>query len=187
MAKRDYYEVLAVAKAAGAPEIKSAYRKLAQKYHPDRNPGDAEAEEKFKEAAEAYAVLSDTDKRTRYDHYGHQGGDDCLRAVGEVMREVFQRAGELPARYGGEEFAVVLPGVSEENALKAASKLLKALAQRAIPHEFSDAAPHLSLSIGLASALVELDRDADWFIARADEAMYLSKKAGRNRVTAARI
>jgi molecular chaperone DnaJ len=73
MAKRDYYEVLAVTKAANAQEIKSAYRKLAQKYHPDRNPGDTEAEEKFKEAAEAYAVLSDTDKRTRYDHYGHQG------------------------------------------------------------------------------------------------------------------
>lgn len=73
MAKRDYYEVLAVAKTASAQEVKSAYRKLAQKYHPDRNPGDAEAEECFKEAAEAYAVLSDTDKRTRYDRYGHQG------------------------------------------------------------------------------------------------------------------
>src|SRR5947208_3783485 len=73
MAKRDYYEVLAVAKAASAQEITSAYRKLAQKYHPDRNPGDVEAEESFKEAAEAYAVLSDTDKRARYDRYGHQG------------------------------------------------------------------------------------------------------------------
>jgi len=73
MAKRDYYEVLGIAKTAGAPEIKSAYRKLAQKYHPDRNPGDTEAEERFKEAAEAYAVLSDTDKRARYDRYGHQG------------------------------------------------------------------------------------------------------------------
>jgi molecular chaperone DnaJ len=73
MAKRDYYEVLGVAKTASAQEIKSAYRKLAQKYHPDRNPGDTEAEEHFKEAAEAYAVLSDTDKRARYDRYGHQG------------------------------------------------------------------------------------------------------------------
>lgn len=73
MAKRDYYEVLGVGKTAAAQEIKSAYRKLAQKYHPDRNPGDQEAEERFKEAAEAYAVLSDTDKRARYDRFGHQG------------------------------------------------------------------------------------------------------------------
>jgi molecular chaperone DnaJ len=73
MAKRDYYEVLGVEKTAGQQEIKSAYRKLAQKYHPDRNPGDKEAEESFKEAAEAYAVLSDADKRARYDRFGHQG------------------------------------------------------------------------------------------------------------------
>ena len=65
--------MLAIAKSASAQEIKSAYRKLAQKYHPDRNPGDSEAEERFKEAAEAYAVLSDADKRARYDRYGHQG------------------------------------------------------------------------------------------------------------------
>jgi molecular chaperone DnaJ len=71
--KRDYYEVLGVAKTASGGEIKSAYRKLAVQYHPDRNPGSAEAEEKFKEAAEAYAVLSDADKRARYDRYGHQG------------------------------------------------------------------------------------------------------------------
>ena len=73
MAKRDYYEVLGVERSASAQEIKSAYRKLAQKYHPDRNPGDKEAEESFKEAAEAYAILSDADKRARYDRFGHQG------------------------------------------------------------------------------------------------------------------
>jgi molecular chaperone DnaJ len=71
--KRDYYEVLGVAKTASGAEIKSSYRKLAVKYHPDRNPGDREAEERFKEAAEAYAVLSDDDKRARYDRFGHQG------------------------------------------------------------------------------------------------------------------
>jgi len=71
--KRDYYEVLGVAKDATAQDIKSAYRKLALKLHPDRNPGDAEAEEKFKEAAEAYSVLSDGEKRQRYDAYGHAG------------------------------------------------------------------------------------------------------------------
>jgi molecular chaperone DnaJ len=73
MAKRDYYEVLAIARNAGQQEIKSAYRKIAVRDHPDKNPGDKEAEERFKEAAEAYAVLSDADKRARYDRFGHQG------------------------------------------------------------------------------------------------------------------
>jgi molecular chaperone DnaJ len=73
MEKRDYYEVLGVAKNATAEEIKKAYRKKAIQYHPDKNPGNKEAEEKFKEAAEAYEVLSDADKRARYDQFGHQG------------------------------------------------------------------------------------------------------------------
>jgi len=73
VSKRDYYAVLGVAKTAGDQEIKSAYRKLALKHHPDRNPGDKAAEEKFKEAAEAYAVVSDPDKRARYDRHGHAG------------------------------------------------------------------------------------------------------------------
>ena len=71
--KRDYYEVLGVQKNATAQEIKSAYRKMALKYHPDRNPGDKEAEEKFKEAAEAYSVLSDEQKRQQYDQFGFNG------------------------------------------------------------------------------------------------------------------
>ena len=75
MAKRDYYEVLGVAKTATADEIKKAYRKKAIQYHPDRNPGDKEAEEKFKEAAEAYEVLSNPDKRSRYDQFGFAGVD----------------------------------------------------------------------------------------------------------------
>lgn len=69
--KRDYYEVLGVSKTAGDDEIKKAYRKLAKKYHPDANPGDAEAEKKFKEASEAYAILSDSEKRKQYDQFGH--------------------------------------------------------------------------------------------------------------------
>ena len=75
MAKRDYYEVLGISKEASAEEIKKAYRKLAVKYHPDKNPGNKEAEEKFKEAAEAYAVLSDADKKAKYDRFGHAGVD----------------------------------------------------------------------------------------------------------------
>ncbi|MEL6802811.1 MAG: DnaJ domain-containing protein, partial [Bacteroidota bacterium] len=75
MAKRDYYEVLGVSKGATDNELKKAYRKLAMKYHPDRNPDNKEAEEKFKEAAEAYEVLSVADKRARYDRLGHAGVD----------------------------------------------------------------------------------------------------------------
>ncbi len=78
MAKRDYYEVLGVSKNASADDIKRAYRRMAMKYHPDKNPGDKEAEEKFKECAEAYEVLSDAEKRKRYDQYGHEG----LRGMG---------------------------------------------------------------------------------------------------------
>jgi molecular chaperone DnaJ len=73
MGKRDYYEILGLDKNASEDEIKKAYRKLAMKFHPDKNPGDKEAEEKFKEAAEAYEVLSDTEKRNRYDRFGHSG------------------------------------------------------------------------------------------------------------------
>ena len=68
--KRDYYEVLGVSKSASESEIKKAYRKLALKFHPDKNPGDASAEDKFKEAAEAYEVLSSAEKKSRYDQYG---------------------------------------------------------------------------------------------------------------------
>ena len=73
MSKRDYYEVLGVSRSATEQEIKSAYRRLAVRYHPDKNPGDAAAEEKFKEAAEAYSVLSDSEQRPRYDRFGHAG------------------------------------------------------------------------------------------------------------------
>lgn len=73
MTKRDYYEVLGVTREASDADLKSAYRKLALQYHPDRNPNNPEAEEKFKEAAEAYSVLSDAEKRARYDQFGHQG------------------------------------------------------------------------------------------------------------------
>ena len=82
MSKADYYEVLGVSRDASDQELKSAYRKQALKYHPDRNPGDHAAEEKFKEASEAYQVLSDADKRAAYDRYGHAGLSGAGRSDG---------------------------------------------------------------------------------------------------------
>ncbi|MBR1644179.1 MAG: molecular chaperone DnaJ [Bacteroidales bacterium] len=98
MAKRDYYEVLGVDKGASADDLKKAYRKLALKYHPDRNPGDKEAEEKFKEAAEAYGVLSDADKRARYDQFGHAGVDGMGGMGGGAemnMDDIFSQFGSI--------------------------------------------------------------------------------------------
>ncbi|HNS29147.1 MAG TPA: molecular chaperone DnaJ [Tenuifilaceae bacterium] len=101
MPKKDYYEVLGVTKNAGKDEIKKAYRQMAIKYHPDKNPGDAAAEEKFKEAAEAYEVLSDDNKRARYDHYGHaafNGGAGGFRSGGMSMEDIFAQFGDV---FGG--------------------------------------------------------------------------------------
>ena len=106
--KRDYYEVLGVARDATADQIKSAYRKLAMKYHPDRNPGDKAAEEKFKEAAEAYDVLHDTEKRQRYDQFGHQafegGAGGGYGAGGMSMDDIFSMFGDLFGGRGGGGF-----------------------------------------------------------------------------------
>ena len=132
-------------------------------------------------------LMCDVDFFKRYnDAYGHQGGDDCLRMVGAIMREVFRRAGELPARYGGEEFTVILPGIAKDQAERVGEKLRKAIADRAMPHKGSDVAPFVTLSIGVSTA-IELtdDTTADWLVARADEALYKSKAGGRNRVTCA--
>ncbi len=96
MAKRDYYEILGVAKSASADEIKKAYRKVAMQFHPDRNPGDKAAEEKFKEAAEAYEVLSDGEKKAQYDRYGHAGVNSRGGgAHGMNMDDIFSNFGDI--------------------------------------------------------------------------------------------
>lgn len=102
MAKRDYYEILGVEKNASAEEIKKAYRKKAIQYHPDKNPGDKDAEEKFKEAAEAYDVLSDQQKRQRYDQFGHAGMGGASQQGGGFggmsMEDIFSQFGDI---FGG--------------------------------------------------------------------------------------
>lgn len=96
MSKRDYYDVLGVSRQADAAEIKSAYRKLAIKYHPDKNPDDPTAEEKFKEAAEAYEVLSDPEKRARYDQFGHAGTSSNFGGgAGMNMEDIFSQFGDI--------------------------------------------------------------------------------------------
>jgi molecular chaperone DnaJ len=106
MAKRDFYEILGVSKSATAKELKSAYRKLAIKYHPDKNPDNPEAEAKFKEAAEAYEVLSDADKKARYDRFGHQGmnmggGGRGGFQGGMTMEDIFTQFGDVFGDSGG--------------------------------------------------------------------------------------
>jgi molecular chaperone DnaJ len=104
MTKRDYYEVLEVTRNASGDEIKKAYRKMAIKYHPDKNPGDHAAEEKFKEAAEAYEVLSNEDKRARYDRFGHAGvgsaAGNGFGGQGMNMEDIFSQFGDI---FGGGE------------------------------------------------------------------------------------
>ena len=104
MAKRDYYEVLGVSKSASDDEIKKAYKKMAIKYHPDRNPGDKEAEARFKEAAEAYDVLRDPQKRARYDQFGHEGLNGAGGfggGQGMNMDDIFSMFGDIFGGHGG--------------------------------------------------------------------------------------
>lgn len=100
MAKRDYYEILGIDKSASPAEIKKAYRKMAIKYHPDKNPDDKDAEANFKEAAEAYEVLSDADKKARYDQFGHQAfeGTGGFGGGGMNMDDIFSQFGDI---FGG--------------------------------------------------------------------------------------
>lgn len=108
MAKRDYYEILGIDKSANASEIKKAYRKMALKYHPDKNPDDKEAEAKFKEAAEAYEVLSDADKKAKYDQFGHQAFDGAggFGSGGMNMDDIFSQFGDIfGGAFGGGGFS----------------------------------------------------------------------------------
>ena len=95
MTTRDYYEILGVPRTADEAAIKSAYRKLALKYHPDRNPDDKKAEERFKEAAEAYAILADAEKRSRYDQFGHAGVGGAAGGAAGFDPTIFADFGDI--------------------------------------------------------------------------------------------
>jgi molecular chaperone DnaJ len=121
MAKKDYYEVLGVSKNAEADEIKKAYRKLAIKYHPDKNPDDPSAEDKFKEAAEAYEILSNPEKRSRYDQFGHQGAQGGFNGGGMNMEDIFSQFGDVFGGGGG--FGDFFGGGSRGRSVKKGSNL----------------------------------------------------------------
>ncbi|MBX9852914.1 MAG: molecular chaperone DnaJ [Cytophagaceae bacterium] len=121
MSKRDYYEILGVNRDASADEIKKSYRKLAIKYHPDKNPNDPTAEEKFKEAAEAYEVLSNQEKRARYDQFGHQGvNGGGFGGGGMNMDDIFSQFGDI---FGGGSFEGFFGGGGRSRHTKRGSNL----------------------------------------------------------------
>lgn len=120
MSKRDYYDILGVTKSASAEEIKKAYRKMAIKYHPDKNPGDKQAEDNFKEAAEAYEILSNPEKKQRYDHYGHAGvggasGGGGYGGGGMNMEDIFSQFGDIFGGGGGSPFDSFFGGGGQQS------------------------------------------------------------------------
>lgn len=121
MSKRDYYDVLGVSKSSSAEEIKKAYRKLAIKFHPDKNPDDKSAEDKFKEAAEAYEILSNPEKKQRYDHYGHagvggaSGGGGGYGGGGMNMEDIFSQFGDIFGGGGGSPFDSFFGGGGQQS------------------------------------------------------------------------
>lgn len=130
-------------------------------------------------------LVCDIDFFKRYnDRYGHAAGDQCLRAVAEAMQTCCARAGDLVARIGGEEFAILLPGIDAAHGAELASQLCKAVAALGIPHQDSEAAAHVTISIGLAQLNATQVERFDSLFDQADKALYQAKSQGRNRVVA---
>jgi diguanylate cyclase (GGDEF)-like protein/PAS domain S-box-containing protein len=127
-------------------------------------------------------MMIDIDRFKKYnDTYGHKEGDNCLKIVAETLGHCIMRVDDFVARYGGEEFAVVLPNTDEDGARQIAERLLDSIRNCNIPHGKSDAADHVTISIGVTVGIVDLKKSGDDYIRRADEMLYESKKGGRNR------
>ena len=116
------------------------------------------------------------------DHYGHGLGDQCLIRIAQAMQAEISRPMDLFARYGGEEFVALLPGTSLEGACKVAESLRQSVSALQIPHAFSSAAPHVTISIGVASRALNDSRSTSEFLRQADQALYQAKQSGRNQV-----
>ena len=128
-------------------------------------------------------IMMDVDYFKAYnDHYGHPRGDDCLRAIAHALAQPLHRASDFLARYGGEEFAAILADTPLEDALCIAEHMRCCVAEQAISHEFSSIAPHITMSLGVASCLPSSECSSSQLLAAADEALYQAKRAGRNRV-----
>lgn len=156
---------------------------LPNRRHPDQMI-DRELSRGLRTADMLSFLMCDVDFFKRYnDRYGHAEGDVCLKRVAGALRASFKRASDLPARYGGEEFSVIIPNTPPEHVLLLAEALRQRMEKEAIPHERSDVAPVVTISIGVVSAPITRDRGRAWYIKQADEALYRSKAEGRNRVT----
>jgi diguanylate cyclase (GGDEF)-like protein len=133
-------------------------------------------------------LMIDIDCFKKYnDTYGHEAGDECLRAVASALSQCAIRDGDFVARYGGEEFAAVLPNTDKDGARVIAEKMLEKVRELNIPHETSDAADHVTVSIGGTAGIVHHLQQGSDYIKPADKALYESKKNGRNRYTFAAL
>jgi diguanylate cyclase (GGDEF)-like protein len=125
--------------------------------------------------------------KTYNDRYGHAAGDDCLKGVATTLAVGARRAGDLVARYGGEEFGVVLPDCTDESARQLGERLRQRIVGLALPHDSSEVAPHITISVGGATAMPRSGATAGDLVRAADEALYEAKRNGRNRVTQRRL
>lgn len=140
----------------------------------------------LRQATPLAVIMLDVDHFKAYnDHYGHPQGDQCLCRVGAVLQSSVRRAGELAARYGGEEFVVILPGVTQQQALETARGILIAMREAQLPHASSPVASMLTLSLGVAVGIPQATDEREHLLKMADTALYAAKKNGRNRVVQA--
>ena len=143
---------------------------------------DTELRRAFRDRRELSLILADVDHFKRFnDRYGHVAGDECLRRVADSLRACARRATDVSARYGGEEFAVLLPSTPREAACALAEAMRRRVEELAIPHEASDVAPFVTLSLGVASMRPGVALSAADLIQAADRGLYLAKRSGRNR------